>query len=256
MGDRPGQLPSDGRLDGSRRDQVAGNRDQRQQEFRANQDQRQQHRQERGNDIRNEWLDNHPRWDFWSDHPNWAQWRFNRPYRWAAWGALGGWLGYGYSDGGYGYDYSDSGVYVDGQEYPIDEQYNEQATQLAEAGVAQQPDNSEWMPLGVFALVQEEKGTPTMYLQLAVSKQGIISGTYFNATSNSTQLISGSVDKATQRVAMFNEKKTPILETGVHNLTENQSPCLLHFADGETQRWLLVRLPEPKEAALEANKKS
>ena len=51
---------------------------------------------------------------------------------------------------------------------------------------------------------------------------------------------------------MFTEKKTPVLETGVENLTQDQAPCLLHFADGTQQRWLLVRLPEPKEATLQA----
>lgn len=241
-------------MDGSRRDNISQNRDQRQQQFRDNQGQRQEQRQTRANDIRNEFLDNHPRWDFWSDHPNWAAWRVNRPYRWAAWGALTGWLGYGYSDGGggYGYDYSDDSVYVDNQAYPMDEQYAQQATEIAQAGTAPQADNTEWMPLGVFALVQEEKGQPTMYLQLMISKAGIVGGTFFNSTSNKSMAISGSMDRATQRVAMFTEKKTPVLETGVQNLTENQAPAVLHFADGTTQRWLLVRLPEPKEAALQA----
>lgn len=243
-GERPSQLPGAG----DRRDQIGQNRDERQQQFQQNKQQRQEQRQTRGDDIRNEFQDNHPRWDFWKDNPNWARFRYNRPYRWATWAALGGWVGYGGSDGGYGYDYSDDGVYVDGQEYPVDEQYTEQAATLAQAGTAPQPDNTEWMPLGVFALVQEEKGQPTMYLQLAISKQGIVSGTYFNSTTNQTLAVSGSLDRQTQRVALSTEKKTPVLETGIENLTQDQAPALLYFKDGQTQRWLLVRLPEPKEA--------
>ena len=45
--------------------------------------------------------------------------------------------------------------------------------------VAQAPDNTEWMSLGVFALSHEEKGEPTMFFQLAVAKDGTIAGTVF-----------------------------------------------------------------------------
>ena len=159
-------------------------------------------------------------------------------------------MGYGDSGGGggYAYDYSDDGVYVDGEQYPIDQQYQEQAATLADAGTKPQPDDTQWMPLGVFALTPEDQGKATNYLQLAISKDGIISGTFFNDSTQKSQQIAGSLDRKTQRVAMFTEKKTPVLETGVQNLTQDQAPCLLHFADGKSQKWLLVRLPEPKEA--------
>jgi hypothetical protein len=35
------------------------------------------------------------------------------------------------------------------------------------------------------------------------------------------------------------------METGIQNLTNDEAPALLHFADGQTQQWLLVRLEEP-----------
>ena len=38
----------------------------------------------------------------------------------------------------------------------------------------------------------------------------------------------------------------PLVETGVHNLTEDTSPALIHFADGQTQQMLLVRLEDPE----------
>jgi len=37
------------------------------------------------------------------------------------------------------------------------------------------------------------------------------------------------------------------MEAGIFNLTNDSAPALLHFADGQTQQWLLVRLEEPKE---------
>jgi hypothetical protein len=38
----------------------------------------------------------------------------------------------------------------------------------------------------------------------------------------------------------------PIVETGLSSLTQDNFPVLVHFANGETQQWLLVRLEEPK----------
>ena len=57
------------------------------------------------------------------------------------------------------------------------------------------------------------------------------------------------VDKKSQRTAwtVFDQTR-PIMETGINNLTENSAPALVHFADGQTQQWLLVRLKEPEGA--------
>src|SRR5262249_48650821 len=94
---------------------------------------------------------------------------------------------------------------------------------------------------------QSSGPTPTMFLQLAISKQGVIAGTFHNAATNATQTIEGMADKASQRVAWnVVGKSRPIMETGISNLTEDTSPALIHFADGQTQQWLMVRLPEPK----------
>ncbi len=37
------------------------------------------------------------------------------------------------------------------------------------------------------------------------------------------------------------------MEVGIFNLTKDTAPALVHFADGQTQQALLVRLEEPKE---------
>jgi hypothetical protein len=105
------------------------------------------------------------------------------------------------------------------------------------------------MPLGVFALTNDGEPTgaePTLFLQLAVSKQGVISGTLQNTATNSVQAIEGMVDKQTQRAAWTAVGKTrPIMETGIVNLTQDSTPALVHFADGTTQQWLLVRVDNP-----------
>jgi hypothetical protein len=54
------------------------------------------------------------------------------------------------------------------------------------------------------------------------------------------------VDKQTQRAAWTVVGKTrPLMETGIVNLTQNTSPALVHFADGTTQQWLLIRMENP-----------
>jgi hypothetical protein len=60
----------------------------------------------------------------------------------------------------------------------------------------------------------------------------------------------GMVDKQSQRAAWTEVGKTrPIMETGIGNLTQDTAPVLVHYADGTTQQWLLVRLDQPPETA-------
>jgi hypothetical protein len=53
-------------------------------------------------------------------------------------------------------------------------------------------------------------------------------------------------DKKSQRVAWnVVDQQRPIMETGLSNLTKDTAPALIHFADGQTQQWLMVRLDDP-----------
>jgi hypothetical protein len=239
---------AEGRTD--RRSDLAANRPERidnRQEWRDN-------RVERRDEVRNQVRDNYPVLDFWSDHPGWATWRITRPYRWATWGAITGWVGYGWNEPitySYGENvyYQDDSVYYGDQVVATAEQYTEQAEQIAASAPQVAPDATEWMPLGVFALTPDGQPSgpdPTLFLQLAISKQGVITGTFSNSANNQTQTIEGMADKASQRAAWTVVGKTrPIMETGVLSLTEDTAPALVHFADGQTQQWLMVRLEEP-----------
>jgi hypothetical protein len=141
-------------------------------------------------------------------------------------------------------------VYYGDEAIATDEQYTEQAEQIATSIPEADPDEVEWLPLGVFALTMDGQATgtdPTMFLQLAVSKEGIIAGTLQNTATDSVQSIEGMVDKNSQRSAWTVVDETrPIMETGLNNLTEETAPALVHFADGQTQQWLLVRLEQPE----------
>ncbi len=220
-----------------------------------NRQQYQENRGQRRDEVRNQVQENHPRLDFWSDHPGWANLRITRPYRWATWGAVTGWVGgYGGSTAApysYGEDtyYQDDMVYQDDQPVATAEEYAQQAEAIATSEPAVAPEQAEWMPLGVFALTQDGQASgpdPTLFLQLAISKEGAISGTLNNTMTDQTQTIDGMADKQSQRCAWTVQGQTrPIMETGIANLTEDSAPALVHFADSQTQQWLMVRLPEP-----------
>jgi hypothetical protein len=105
------------------------------------------------------------------------------------------------------------------------------------------------MSLGVFALLHQEKGDPVIFFQLSVDKDGVIAGTYYNQISGVSKSVQGLVDKKTQRAAWYAEnKRETVFETGIYNLTKNQTKILIHFGTSRTQTWLLVRLKEPAEA--------
>ncbi len=222
---------------------------------------RAERRQDRGQSVRQN-LRHHPSHlphdGFWRDHPNWARWRVNRPYRWATWGTLGVW--HGLSGDGLYYDYGTGGncyyegdtVYYEGEPVATAEEYANQAIGFAEAG-AVTIDNAvtsntdiEWMPLGVFALVHEEDGDPIFFMQLQISKDGTISGTYVNTAKDTSQTIQGSVDKESQRAAWtVGDNPNTVIETGLYNLTKDQAPALIHFGTEKTQEWLLARMEDP-----------
>ncbi len=82
-----------------------------------------------------------------------------------------------------------------------------------------------------------------------MNKEGVISGTLRNEATGETQTLEGMIDKKSQRAAWCVQGKSwPIVETGLSNLTKDTFPALLHFSDGQTQQWLLVRLEDPKKA--------
>jgi hypothetical protein len=141
-------------------------------------------------------------------------------------------------------------VYISGAEPIPADQYAEQMAGLAnsvpeDASVA----DEDWMSLGVFALLTKEDEEPVSFLQLAVSKEGIIGGTYTNTATDTAEEVQGMVGKDTQRAAWtIGENKSTTMETGIYNLTEDETSVLVHFGNEQTQQWLMVRLEEPPES--------
>ena len=171
------------------------------------------------------------------------------------WGSVGSWCGYSGEPTSYSYGenvyYADDQVYYGDQPVATTEEYAEQAEAIATTAPSAAPEQGDWLPLGVFAITQDGQASgaePSLYMQLAISKQGVISGTLKNTLTGKVQTLEGMADKKSQRVAwVVAGQERPIMETGLSNLTQDTAPALIHFADGQTQQWLMVRIPEPKQ---------
>jgi uncharacterized protein (TIGR03000 family) len=184
-----------------------------------------------------------------------------RPYGWnvgrawgvANWAGLSNWFGWTAAPIAYDYGsniaYQGDQVYVDDQPGPTADAYYQQAADLAQTAPAAAPPADEngdaWMPLGVFSLVQGEQSDTSAVFQLAVNKAGVIRGNYYNVLTSTTLPVRGAVDQTTQRASwIVGDQKTTVYDTGIVNLTKDESPVLIHFGKERTQQWLLVRLKE------------
>jgi hypothetical protein len=171
-----------------------------------------------------------------------------------AWADLASWGGYGGGGGGapVSYDYGttvcyqDDGVYVQGERVGSAEDYARGATDLAAAGTAASPgDDDQWRSLGVYAMARAEESDPSNFLSLAVDRDGILRGSYYNAATEDSQHVTGKVDKKTERAAWtIGDKKSPVYEAGISNLTKDQLTILAHKSDGSTEQLLLVRVKD------------
>ena len=96
-------------------------------------------------------------------------------------------------------------------------------------------------------MVGEGETKATNIFQLAVNKDGVIRGEYYNALTDTTETVYGSVDKKTQRAAWtVVDRKFPVYEAGIANLTKDETTMLVHFAKDKTQQFSLVRIQPPE----------
>ncbi len=156
-------------------------------------------------------------------------------------------------DYGVNVTYEGDDVYVDGKRVASAKEYKQQAVDLANTSKEQPPapvppkdgEQPQYLPLGVWAMVQEEKGDAYMFFQISIDKDGVVTGAYKNLLSGEVSPISGQVDKKSQRVAWKIGLNNTVIEAGLQNLTQDVASCLVHFGTDTTQTWLLVRLKDP-----------
>jgi len=222
-------------------------------------------RHNNGNTVRNNagnryWNGyNNPNWHAAGGYGYWGGW--GAPgYGWqaASWAGLGAFMGaslaaqpqpvyYAYGTGG-NVNYDNGTVYVNGQASGTPAEYSQQAQAMVQAAPpADQPQ--EWMPLGVFALSREGVSDTQAVIELAVSKTGVIAGTYHNEASGVSRPVKGTSNFETQRAAIgFADGKNTdvVLDTGLYNLTQEEAPAIMHFGTDQSQPVLLVRLQQPE----------
>jgi hypothetical protein len=184
-----------------------------------------------------------------------------RPLRWAAasywltptWTTVGPWCGITAEPIVYDYGSTvvidNESVYVEGTQVATAEEYATQAAGFADTGrEAKVGENDEWQPLGVFGLVREDATVAQNIFQLAVNKAGVIRGNYYDAVADNMVEVYGSVDPKSQRAAWsVGNNKSTVFETGLGNLTQDQTTVLVHYGKERTDQMLLVRLEEPKD---------
>jgi hypothetical protein len=143
--------------------------------------------------------------------------------------------------------YEGDSVYVSGTSVGTQEQYAEQAIAIADTGLkAEASKEEEWLSLGVFAMIQGERTDSNDLFQLAVNKAGTIRGNYYNVLTDSTLPVYGAVDKAMQRAAWtVGDKKEPVYEVGIANLTKPETTMMVHFGKSRSQQWALIRVEQP-----------
>jgi hypothetical protein len=151
--------------------------------------------------------------------------------------------------------YEGDTVYIDGKSAGSATEYRQQTAQLATPAVEEIPvpdppaegQPSDWLPLGVWALTQQEQGDVTMFFQLSTNKDGLVGGAFKNVMTGDEQPVIGQVDKKTQRIAWhIGDITQTVYETGLSSLSNDVASVFVNFGEQQTQTWLLVRLPSPE----------
>lgn len=159
--------------------------------------------------------------------------------------AVPNWLGVPYATTGYGV--TGTG-YVTVTEEPASEEeaVSESAPQsqpvAQPASAAPVADTQETLSLGVFALAQEGNKEITRMIQLAVTKDGTLKGSYYDVVSEQVHAISGSVDKSNMMATWtVSDSGKLTFQTNVNSLTQDRPVVTVRYADGKTSQWTMIR---------------
>lgn len=198
--------------------------------------------------------------DWFSQYPN--AW-YTRGYArgiWtpAGWEDVNTWFGGQWQPYDYTYGneltYENDDVCVDGHPISTANKYYATAMEIAQSGeranLSREVVPGSWLPLGVFNVIPRGVKNSPMLIQLAVNKDGIIRGNYFDPPAKNMQLIQGAIDKETERAAwVVADRKNIIFDLLAINLTKNETPILVHVGKDKPQQWILVRLIQKSAAA-------
>jgi hypothetical protein len=117
------------------------------------------------------------------------------------------------------------------------------------SNAAAPPPDLEWMPLGVYATGPKDATQAHIYQQLAVSKQGELKGNYYDSITNTTQPVSGSIDRETRKARWkVGGKGGATFETSLDALMKTPSDVTMK-SGGAEHDWELVLVQKPDDKA-------
>ncbi len=135
-------------------------------------------------------------------------------------------------------------TYSGDQDSPLDvtPEQAAQAEKLARSGAKDPPKDTAFLPLGVFSSAPQGKSEASALVHLAISKTGLVRGTYFDLLSDQDYPIRGALDKKTQQVAFtFGPQDKVVFETSLANLTQSQGAVAAHIENGQATKWIMAR---------------
>ena len=78
---------------------------------------------------------------------------------------------------------------------------------------------------------------------------------HYNALTDTTEPVYGSVDKKTQGAAWtVADRKSPMYEAGIANLTKDETTVLVHFGKDNRQQFMLIRIEQPEDKQVTGEK--
>lgn len=186
-----------------------------------------------------------PKW--YAQNPNAWQWQHPHAdaYAAATWSNAATWVGIGAAPVAYGYN-NGAVVYQNNTYTNYDNaQQTEATTALVSAADNYNADSAEWLPLGVFGLVPGQHTNATSMVQLQVSKDGIINGSYMDLLSHASTPLQGSVDTRSQLAAWkVGNSENVVFETTLSSLTTDSAPVTVRYGEQQPQQWQLVRVKQ------------
>lgn len=172
-------------------------------------------------------------------HPN--AWRYTHPYSnvWAFAGVVGvsRWLGYPQTTE----NVASTTVIA------TENTATETESVLAGSPSKEVPADLEWMALGVYAAAPEGTQQANTFIQLDVGRDGTLRGNYFDAITDQSLPIVGTIAKDSRKASWtVGESKSAMrFETTLDNLMAESSQGVVLSSTGRQQTWDFVRVEKP-----------
>lgn len=181
----------------------------------------------------------HPEYKNWFQDNFYSRYNYRPPHNYgnawvsARWNKLNPWLNMGWDSPLY---YTDKGYYVE-----MPQEYERSYYPTSEVFMG-----PSWMPLGVYTVGgnAELAVNSNLIFQLNISRDGSLSGTFYNINANTIVPMDGIVDRDSQLAVwrLSSNPGSPIISTSLYNLTQDETPIQVTFPNGAQYTWTLLRL--------------